>query len=358
MISKYIENIIKKVFNQEIEKKAMPIVEKIEREWVEIIGENESKKYSDRQLKTFDLAEPKGKLTSKDFQMLGNQGKKKTKSVKPKIDTKEGDAFGYAVQKAKQKNQKEFDFDGKIYKVKSEGYDISLTEEELIELIEDIVLEEKNNITTKTPTGLRKTMDAQKATQKEGDDYAKEVVEKFKKYLNTTKSSYEANPVSFPKNNYQIDKDAKIMKYTPSDAVEEYIESLARPGQTNIVFNEIKPEDKKIKKYLEGDKTTGNAEFDEKGKPLGNVVPSRVGKQFKKNYDENLYGIEQQTASYKRYPQDTIEVAGNSTKQGKLQKKNQSIFNQLESVDEKNTKKVLNEVQKMKDIIGYKAKTQ
>lgn len=106
-----------------------------------------------------------------------------------------------------------------------------------------------------------------------------------------------------------------------------------------MVFDEIKPDDKKIEKYLKGDKTTGNAEVDEDGKPLGNVVPSKTGEKFNKNYKENLYGQEQMNASYKRYPQDTIEVAGDVTKKGKLSKGGkktaQSVLNKVEESETK-----------------------
>lgn len=392
-LDKEMNFIVNKVLTEEINKRVNSKVNQVQDKWYEIVSESQlnEKWNGDVEVKkTGEFA----KMTEKEIEAEIKKLKDKTKKLKDsgkkvsqpdrkrmsqlyfalrskknwpgkgKVDvdeqeTEEGNAFGKAVSDAKKSGNEKFNFDGKTYKVTSESTIVRLREGELIDLIEDIVMEEKSNITTKTPTGLSKTMDALKATGDENDEYAKEVVEKFKDYLKTsTKASYEPNPSHFPKNNYQIDKESKIMKYTPSDAVDEYIESFAYPGQTNLVFNEIKPEDEKIEKYLKGHKTTGNAEIDEDGNPLGNVVPSEVGKKFKKNYDENLYGLEQQTASYKRYPQDTIEVAGNSTKQGRLQKKTQSIFNQLESVDEKKSQKILNEVQKMKNIIGYKDKTQ
>jgi hypothetical protein len=74
-----------------------------------------------------------------------------------------------------------------------------------------------------------------------------------------------------------------------------------------------KPNDEMIKKYLEGDSTTGNAQVDKDGKPLGNVTPDEVGKRFKKNYDENLYGIEQAEGSYKRVTQPVDEAGDSGT---------------------------------------------
>lgn len=352
-----IDSMITKILSEEIEKKSQKMSHKVSGEWVEI----DTKEALHGGQKKLDVAEPKGKLTPADFKKL------RTKKRKVDVDeqeTDEGNAFGKAVADAKKSNKNTFDFKGKNYDVKNESKNVKLTEDELISLIEEIVLEqnradEKTNISVKEPEGYKKTKKALDASKKENDDYAKEVVQKFKDYLKTsTKASYDPNPSDFPRSNYQIDKEAKIMKYTPSEAVDEYIDAFAYPGQTNIVYDEIKPEDEKIDKYLKGHRTTGNAEMDEEGKALGNVVPSKVGEKFKKNYDENLYGIEQKDVSYKRYPQDTIEVAGNSTKQGKLQKKTQKIMNQLESVEDKKSKVMIDEIYKMKNLIGYNSKTQ
>jgi hypothetical protein len=129
---------------------------------------------------------------------------------------------------------------------------------------------------------------------------------------------------------------------------------------TNLVYDEIKPNDKNIEKYLKGDKTTGNAEVDEDGKALGNVVPSEVGEKFLKNYKENLYGQEQMTASYKRQSQP-VDMAGDDTESGSLKSKKgkktaQGVLDALdESVEDQ---KVILEMQKMKNIIGYNRKTQ
>jgi hypothetical protein len=131
---------------------------------------------------------------------------------------------------------------------------------------------------------------------------------------------------------------------------------------TNLVFDEIKPDDKKIDKYLKGDSTTGNAVRDKKGKALGNVVPSKVGDRFKKNYDENLYGQEQMNASYKRQPQP-VDQAGETTQRGSLKSKkgkktSQSVLNAVEESITKQEVKLNEAFDKMKHLIGYNKKTQ
>ena len=254
---------------------------------------------------------------------------------------------------------------------------LQLTENELIDLIEKIVVEqkvkdidEKDNISKKQPEGLKKTIKAQDGSKKENDDYAKEVVKKMRDYVKAgSKGEYTENPEEFPRSNYQMDKDAKVMKYNPSEAVEEYIDAFSYPGMTNLVYDEIKPDDERIHKQLKGDSMFGNAVTDKKGKALGNVVPSKVGDKFAKNFDENLYGAEQMKASYKRQSQP-VEVEGQGKSKGSLKSKKGSdkpssiakaskILNSLdESKVNKKEKLVNEEMEKMKNLISYNRKTQ
>lgn len=290
----------------------------------------------------------------------------KLKSLKAELSKKaEGDK---KLSASDSKLLKQVNLALTLKNIKEEKKSLQLTESELIDMIERIVLEqekkEKNNIGKKSPVGLKKTEKVQGLSKKENEDYAKEVVKKMKDYLKDgSNGEFKENPEEFPQSNYQIKKDEKIQKYHPSQAVEEYIEAFAYPGQTNLVFDEIKPDDKKIEKYLKGDSTTGNATTDKDGKALGNVVPSKVGDRFKKNYDENLYGAEQMKGSYKRQPQP-VDVGGSEKLEGSLKSirkgsmaKSNKIMSQLESVDKKKT--IVNEeLEKMKTLITYNRKTQ
>ena len=306
-------------------------------------------------------------------------------------ETEEGNAFSGALADAKKDGKDSFEVDGKKYNVKESNRRITnqknlssilktvkenvkslkLTEEELIDMIEKIVVEqkvkdksEKSNISNKEPQGLKDTNKVLAKNRQENDDYAKEVVKKMKDYVKAgSKGEYTETPDDFPKSNYQMEKDAKVMKYNPSDAVEEYIEAFAYPGMTNLVYDEIKPDDEKIDKYLKGDSTTGNAVTDKEGNALGNVSKgsTKVGERFKKNFDDNLYGAEQMNVSYKRQPQP-VDVAGDKKQSGGLKKssttKAQKIMNQLESTEDKKLKIVAEEMNKMKNLIGYDRKTQ
>lgn len=240
----------------------------------------------------------------------------------------------------------------KEFKNESIKNTLTLTEDEMIDLIERIVKEQ---------TEVKETNKSLKDSEKENDDNIKAVTEKMQTYLkNASKGKYDMNPKYFPKGNGELAKMDK-KAYVPSEAVEEYEDAFSYPGQTNLRFDEIAPNDDAIKKYLEGDSSTGNSQ------DYANAVPSNTGKKFMKNYKENLYGAEQADASYKRQPQP-VDLAGDDTSDGKLASKRggkktsaqkaEKILNQLESVDDKKNKILTEDLEKMKHLLSYNKKTQ
>jgi len=301
----------------------------------------------------------------------------KLKSLKAELHKKsEGDK---KLSAADSKLLKQVNLALTLKSVKENKNSLRLTETELIDMIESLVLEqkvkdvaEKNNISKKEATGLKKTEKVLGKNKSEGDSYFKELAKKMTDYLkdstSSTKEKYVMNPENFPQSNYDMEKEHNEMKYHPSEAVEEYIEAFSYPGMTNLVYDEIKPDDERIHKQLKGDSMFGNAVTDKDGKALGNVVPSKVGERFKKNYDENLYGAEQMKASYKRQPQP-VEVEGNGKSSGSLKSKKGAdkpssiakatkILNTLESTENKKEKRINEDMEKMKNLIGYNRKTQ
>jgi hypothetical protein len=240
------------------------------------------------------------------------------------------------------------------------------TENELISLIEKMVNEEKNSFKMKEPKGYREYEKAHNKDKKENEDYLKSVAKKMTDYLKGASdngSKYEMKETQkFPTENGGLKKGNR-KKYTPSDAVDEYIDAFSYPGQTNLVYDEIKPNDERIEKYLKGHSTTGNAQVDKDGNALGNVVPSEVGEKFFKNYKDNLYGQEQQDASYKRQPQP-VDQAGEQTERGSLKSKrgkktSQSVLNKLEeTTNEKKITKLNEEFDRIQNLMGYNRKTQ
>lgn len=383
--SKDIDNLVSKILSEEIKMKHEEKFGK-KGQWMEIEMDEE---LHGKQHK-IDVAPPKGKITAADFKKLRNsKTNKKTETEEqwqgalariavPMAASYIGSKLAEDDDEITEKREKprprpdiviDDILDGKVKN------NVSVTEDELIDMIENIVKEqivkdvaEENNFSVVKPQGLKKTEKTQSSSKKENDDYAKEVVKKMKDYMKDMYmggGSYDENPDDFPQSNYQMDKDAKVMKYNPSDAVEEYIEAFAYPGMTNLVYDEIKPDDEKIGKYIKGDSTTGNAIKDKGGKALGNVSKrsEKTGDRFKKNFDENLYGAEQMNVSYKRQSQP-VDIAGEKKESGKLSSKKtstqkaQKIMNQLESMEVKTTKIINEDLAKMRNLITYNRKTQ
>jgi hypothetical protein len=366
-----IDKIVSKILNEEIENKVRQIYENLgEGEWTEIeVGEE-----LHGNQKKIDVAPPKGKITAADFKKLRDKKETKEGDDVDESETEEGNEFTGALANAREEGEDTFEVDGKTYDVKgSKKSSLKLTEDELIDLIEQIVMEqsvkdidEKANISKKSPEGLKKTEKVLGLNKKENDDYAKEVIKKMKDYMKdmfSGEKSYDENPDDFPQSNYDMEKEHNEKKYHPSDAVDEYIEAFAYPGMTNLVYDEIKPDDEMISNQLKGSSKNGNAVTDGDGEALGNVSKrsEKVGARFKKNFDDNLYGAEQMNVSYKRQSQP-VDIAGDKRQSGGLKKssstKAQKIMNQLESKEEKKSKIISEEMEKMKNLIGYNRKTQ
>ena len=319
-----------------------------------------------------------GKIDKEDFKMLRKQQDEETlyevefEKEMEEGETEENREFAYAAMMAKKKGKDTFELDGETFDVKKGKTNESIlyTESDLIDLIERLVVEEKKKFKKSEPKGYKEYERAHKADKKENEDYLKSVAKKMSDYLKPVSdegSKYEMkNNKKFPTENGGLKKGIR-KKYTPSDAVDDYNDAFSYPGQTNLRFDEIKPNKKNIEKYLKGHSTTGNAQVDEDGNALGNVVPSEVGEKFYKNFEENLYGQEQADASYKRQSQP-VDVAGDDTEEGSLNDKRpkggkgksaQSVLDKLsESVEPKKVEKLNEEYNRMQQLMGYNRKTQ
>ena len=303
-----------------------------------------------------------GKINKRDFEMMENEEQLYEIDFEKEENT-EGNAFSGALNKARKSGEDDFEVDGKKFKVKES---ILYTESDLLDLIENLVIEEKNTFKKSEPKGYKEYERVHNADKKENDNYLKSVAKKMTDYLKGSSDSgskYEMKETKkFPTENGGMKKGIR-KKYTPSDAVDEYIDAFSYPGQTNLVYDEIKPNDEKIKGQLVGSSTNGNAQVDKDGNALGNVVPSKVGEKFYNNFKDNLYGQEQMNASYKRQPQP-IDQAGEETERGTLKSKkgkktSQSILNKLEeSKNIKQENQLNEEFGRMQELMGYSRKTQ
>ena len=280
------------------------------------------------------------KIDAEDFKML-RKGKKS--------ETDEGNAFSGALANAKKSGEDSFEVDGKKYPVK-ESY--RLTESELVSMIEKIVKEQKMTEVEKpkesklkpiggTPKGYSAYEKAHKGSGKENDDYIKDVTKKMKDYLKDgSKGNYDMNPKMFPVGNGELEEMDK-MAFEMTDDLEDFnyeIGGLQLPTPDAVEFNEDFME-----KLYKGDSTTGNA-------PGGNALESKANDRFDKLRKKNtLKKLKDQ--SYNRVSQpDYNEKSG--TEKGK------GISIKLESVEDKKTKQINEEFNRMKSLIGYDRKTQ
>jgi hypothetical protein len=251
------------------------------------------------------------------------------------------------------------------YRIKmGDGDFLDLAESELVDMIEELVNEEKvkdNLKKTGKPAGLVQYDRVSKKDKKENKEANQASFKKMADYVKTgSKGNFESNPVMFPLGNGELGKMDK-KAYIPSEYVDEYVDAFAYPGQTNLVYDEIKPNDEWIEMNIKGSSKTGNAQVDKDGKALGNVVPTKTGERMYKNYQDNLYGAEQLEASYKRQSQP-VEVAGETTVKGGLKRKGKTssvdkankILTKLGESTESESSKLLNEeMETMKKLIGY-----
>jgi hypothetical protein len=331
------------------------------------------------------------KTGKKDFEVDGK--KFETKEGK-KSETDEGNAFTGALSKARKTGEKDFEVNGKKFETKESdnsfkrycGGEISkscidkasksgssslvkkailaktkkkikesyqLTESEMVSMIEKIVLEqkskkvkdpaEKNNIKGigGSPRGLEVYKKAHNGSGKENDEYIKSVAKKMKDYLKDgSKGDYDMNPKTFPVGNGELEKmDKKAFEMT--DDLEDFnyeIAGLNLPTPDAIEFNEDFME-----KLYKGDSTTGNA-------PGGNALESKANDRFNKIRKKNtLKKLKDQ--SYNRVPQPVFnEKSG--TEKGK------GINIKLESIEDKKTKQINEEFNRMKSLISYNQRTQ
>ena len=226
---------------------------------------------------------------------------------------------------------------------------LKLSESEMIDLIEKIVLEDKekvkSNIKNLTePKGLTTYRRAVKGSGKENDDYIKSVAKKMKDYLKDgSKGDYETNPKHFPKNNGGLAK-MKKMAYEVSKDGEEFLDDYMKPGMENLDYDEIQPNEDWMKDNIEGSSRTGN------NPEWINAEKTELGAKLNKKRKENKFA-KAKRAAYNKSPQPVI-----SDKPGQESGKGLNI--KTESTEPKTDKKLNEEFEKMKSLISYDRKTQ
>jgi hypothetical protein len=225
-----------------------------------------------------------------------------------------------------------------IYDITFGGENISLTEDEMVNFIEEIVSEE-----TKKSKGM---VQYDRVSKKEKDinkKALKDVEKKMSEYVKAgSKGKFEMNPKMFPKGNGELGEMEK-KAYQASDAVSEYIENFAyAPGMENLSPDEIGYNEDWVEDNIKGSSRTGNSP------KYANAVETELGEKIVKKHKDNLYKKEKDR-SYNRVKQP-VDVAGHDKKSGKLD----DMFSKLgeSEIDEKQNL-INEEMNRMKTLLSY-----
>lgn len=342
--------------------------------------------------KKLDVAEPKGKLTSADFEKL-RKGKMENKEDMDMSELGESEKF---IQKATKKMEKKgttgkfgewckrnglTSEEGEVTKacidkaMKSDnpkivkmanfaknikGYagskhkkkSVKLKESEMIKLIEKIVLEEreeseaqvKNMKKSATSKGLDKYNQIHQKDEKINQDAIKATAKKMKEYLKDgSKGEYETNPKIFPKNNGELAKMDK-KAYVPSSAVKDYVDNFTAAALENLDYDEIQPNEEWVSDNIKGSSRTGN------NPEWANTGESNVNKKRNEIRKKNLLAKIKRKA-YNKAPQPAVIDKTDKDK-------GTNILMKLESKEDKKQMKINEEFERMKTLIDYSSKTQ
>jgi len=269
-------------------------------------------------------------------------------------EVEEGNAFSAARVEAIEKGEKTFEVDGKTYPVEGEEDEVkkeskksvvTLSESEMIELIQRLVIEQKE------AKGLKDTEKTLKDSKKVNDEAMKEVNKKMKDYVKAgSNEAYDEDPEGFPKGNGEMGEEDS-MKFHASDAVEEYIDQIARSGgMENLDYDAIKPDEDWIEMNIMGDSKTGNSS--EYANAVKTDANEKVNDRRKKNWLAKL-----KKDSYNKAVQPVEDIAGRK-KGDKDAMSPDDVMSALSESTNKKDMKINEDIQKMKSMLTYSRKTQ
>jgi hypothetical protein len=335
-IENMIDGIVEKVLSEEINKKAKQITESVTEEidemeeFYEIAKQRKMERMETKNAKP-DFLDLDGDGNKKESMKKASKDKKKKETDE---EVEEGNEFSGARADAIEKGEDTFEVDGKTYPVKES---IQLSEEEMIDLIEKIINEEKIE-------GIKTQDSAMKQSKKDTDSYMKDLMNKFKDYLKDgSEGKFDMEPKTFPKGNGELKKMEK-KAYTPSDSVEEYIDQIARSGgMENLDYDQIKPDEEWLDKNIVGSSETGNSD------EYANAVPTEVNKSVKKRKDLNILN-KLKKQSYEKAPQPVYDMAGEKT--------HKDVMDLGESKEDKKQNKINEDLERMKKLFSHNYRTQ
>jgi len=219
------------------------------------------------------------------------------------------------------------------------------TENEIIDMIENIVLEQKKTNIKKSPStaGYSAYEKAFKESGKENKEYLDSVAKKMVDYIKDgSKGKYETNPKHFPKGNGQLEKMA-TKKYTMSKDGDEFLDDYMRPGMEALVPDEIQYDEDWVSDNIKGSSRTGN------NPEWANAEETELGEKINKKRKNQKYHKAKMTAYRKTRIPVTDGVGENS---------GQGVKIKTESMDPKIQNKLNEEFHRMKSLMGYDDITQ
>jgi hypothetical protein len=282
-----------------------------------------------------------GRIDREDFAMLRAKKSETKEGAKPDFLDLDDDGDKKEPMKSAAKQAKGKKVEETYYRIENFGTTL-FTENEMVDMIEKIIKEN-----TKYEKGKVSTSNVLKSSLnksgKEESDYIKSVTAKMKEYLKDgSKGDYEMNPKHFPKGNGELEEMEK-MAYIPSDAVKDYTKNLTAAALENIDYDGINPDEEWVTDNVVGSSRTGN------NPEWANAVETDVNKDRNQIRKDNMLAKIKKQAYNKAAQPIVNDKSGN-----KVDKADQ-IMIKLESIEDK---KVISEMEKIKNLIGYNQKTQ
>jgi hypothetical protein len=267
-------------------------------------------------------------------------------------EVEEGNAFTGALLKTKKGGKFKFgdreytdnsNLEETLYRLVDGEESALFTENEIIDIIEGIVNEEKKKDNIKKgvqPKGLSAYEKAHKGSGKENKEYLDSVAKKLTDYLKDgSKGKYETNPKHFPKGNGQLAK-MNTKKYTMSDDGKEFLDDFMHPGMEDLVPDEVQYDNKWMDDNIAGSSRTGN------NPEWANAEETELGERINKKRKEQKYHKAKMTA-YRKSKQPVTDGVGENGGNG-IKIKTESVEN----------KKLNEEFSRIQQLMGYSQKTQ
>ncbi len=282
-----------------------------------------------------------GRIDREDFTMLRAKKSETKEGAKPDFLDLDNDGDKKEPMKSAAKQAKGKKVEETYYRIQNFGSTL-FTENEMVDMIEKIIKEN-----TKYEKGKVSTSNVLKSSLnksgKEESDYIKSVTKKMKEYLKDgSKGDYEMNPKHFPKGNGELEEMEK-MAYIPSDAFKDYTKNLTAAALENLDYDGINPDEEWVTDNVVGSSRTGN------NPEWANAVETDVNKDRNQIRKDNMLAKIKKQA-YNKAPQPIV-----NDKSGNKVDKADQIMIKLESIEDK---KVISEMEKIKNLIGYNQKTQ